>query len=497
MTKLINFMTITLRLKERETLLLFFILVAAFAIRFFRLGLESFWLDELYVANEADPHLPLSNLFVMLKCCDQHPPLFYLAERCFFFFFGRSEATARMLPAAAGVVSVYAVYLLGKEIAGRSLGLVASALTCVNHFHILYSREARGYMFTFLFAALSLVYLFRLIKQLRARDAGYYALFALLTMYSHYFGVLLVFSQFCAAGVLFISRKDKTLYAKRFGLSAILILAGYSVWMPVLFSIMKIKSFWIPALPGNWLLVFFSNYFGGIPDLVHIMEALLVIFAIGVFARKNWKWPDVDRQSLRLSFVVLGTISLLGYSIPYVRGLMTTPMLLERYTIILLPGLFIALAWGVEMVPLAWLRYSALAVVLFLSVQREVSFFKTWSKQYKTQFRDVTAFMASDTATNHYPILNDRIGWFESYYLHRFDYPGRLLEAPRAAVIDSLVNGKSPEWKTNGFWLMNAHGAGDPATWLDTDSRRKVDSIFVKVKDQRFIDTWAQLYKRK
>ena len=81
MTKLINFMTITLRLKERETLLLFFILVAAFAIRFFRLGLESFWLDELYVANEADPHLPLSSLFAALKCCDQHPPLFYLAER--------------------------------------------------------------------------------------------------------------------------------------------------------------------------------------------------------------------------------------------------------------------------------------------------------------------------------------------------------------------------------------------------------------------------------
>ena len=134
---------------------LLFILVGAFLLRVSNLGMESFWLDELYVMVEADPHQPLSQLFYFLKCCDPHPPLFYLLERMVFVAFGQSEVSARILPAIAGTVSVWAIYLLGREVHSKRLGLIAAALTAVNYFNIYYSREARDYIFVFLFAAFS------------------------------------------------------------------------------------------------------------------------------------------------------------------------------------------------------------------------------------------------------------------------------------------------------------------------------------------------------
>src|SRR5215475_7167354 len=111
-------MKLTDLLKKGDRLLLLFILTVAFFLRLYKLGLESFWLDELFTANQGDPSWPLTKLFHVLKESDQHPPLFYLLERAVFSIFGRSEWIARFIPAVAGTCGVWAVYLFGKELAG-------------------------------------------------------------------------------------------------------------------------------------------------------------------------------------------------------------------------------------------------------------------------------------------------------------------------------------------------------------------------------------------
>src|SRR6185437_16974622 len=113
---------------------LLLILLVAFILRFYKLSYESFWLDELHTMNEADPSIPFSQLFGYLRSADQHPPLFFFLERFIFSIFGRSEFTGRFLPALAGVGAVWAMYLLGKELLHRNLGLIAAAITCVNFF---------------------------------------------------------------------------------------------------------------------------------------------------------------------------------------------------------------------------------------------------------------------------------------------------------------------------------------------------------------------------
>ena len=485
------------KIHRKGSVLLLILLTVGFILRFYKLGLDSFWLDELYVANETDPHQSLTSLFLALKSYDQHPPLFYLAERCVFVLFGESESTARMLPAAAGVASIFAVYCLGREMLNQRLGLIVAALTCVNHFHIHYSREARGYMFAFLFSTLSFVYLFRLLKRLRQQDAWVFSVFALLTMYSHYFGILLVFAEFCAAAVIFFGTKEKPLFARRFAFSGLLIAAGYSIWLPIWLSLTRIGKFWIEPLPGDWLLRFFNHYFGEIPGLTYIMAALLAVYLSAVFVRGAGSWPVTDRRALTRSLVVLGVPTLLCYAIPYILGLIVTPMLTDRYTIVVLPCLLIFIAYGIELIPSRRIQNAIVVALFCISLLGEIGILETWSMPHKTEFRELTAFMAADQSTNHYPILCERVAWCESYYARQFKYPGPLLDRPRAEVIDSIAMAGSATGKTDGFWLMDAHSAGDPATWLDPATRKKVDSGYVKVKERRFLDAWAQLYQRR
>src|SRR6266849_758649 len=108
-----------IRPKQKAILLLVVILIIGAFLRFYRLSLESLWLDELSTMIESDPAWPLSKLITYLKCCDQHPPLFYLCERMVFTLLGRSEWTARLFPALAGVAGIWAMYLFGTELAGK------------------------------------------------------------------------------------------------------------------------------------------------------------------------------------------------------------------------------------------------------------------------------------------------------------------------------------------------------------------------------------------
>ncbi|HWB94363.1 MAG TPA: glycosyltransferase family 39 protein [Puia sp.] len=480
---------------RRNNLWLLLIIAVALLLRFYRLGHESCWLDELYDMVEADPAYPMSKLFDALKTFDSHPPLFYLCERCIFIVFGESEATARILPALAGTGAVWVMFLLGKEALNERLGLVASSLTCVNYFAIWYSREVRGYSFLFFFSALSLVFLFRLIKNLRTRDMWGFGIAALGILYSHYFGVFLVFAEYCAAGVLFFSDNDRKLFAMRFGGSMLIILAGYSFWMPVLFSLVHIHSSWIKLDPG-WFADYFKSYFGGSP-VVYLMLALWVVYIAGVFIKRYWRWPGTKVSPPALSFVLLMTTIVVTLIVPFVRSLFSVPTLVDRYTIVVLPSLLVAIAYGIELLPWKRVKYIVIAGILLLCLERNILEVQIYTKPHKSQFREVTAYMAADTAADHFPVLNDRVAFQEAYYIRKFKYPGQLWDMPRTAVIDSLVRKASPRFAVAGFWLMNAHQAGLPNTFLDSVTRAKLDSSFVITREGRFVDAWAQLYMRK
>ncbi len=115
---------------------------------------QSFWLDE--GASIMAARVPFSQFFEYLKA-DFHPPLYYLYLRFWLPLAGNSEWLIRLPDILIGVASIYLIYLLGKNIFGKTskLPLLMAVFLALNPFHVYYTQELRMYNFSAFFVLLS------------------------------------------------------------------------------------------------------------------------------------------------------------------------------------------------------------------------------------------------------------------------------------------------------------------------------------------------------
>lgn len=168
------------------------------ALRTHALGGLSFYYDELY-ATRIYGVTPRNVAGVVARTAfyDLHPPLYYLSALAWTQVFGLSEAAVRGLSALAGVLVIPAVYLLGRELAGRRAAAWGALITSVFPLLVYFSREARMYEFVALFATLSTWLLVRMARGDRARwITPAWLVVTAATALSHYFGAVHVFAEF-------------------------------------------------------------------------------------------------------------------------------------------------------------------------------------------------------------------------------------------------------------------------------------------------------------
>lgn len=70
------------------------------------------------------------------------PPLFFYIQALSFLFFGPTEAAARLPSLVANVISVGLIFMLGRSLYGRDVGLVAAFLLAASPFAILFAPTA-------------------------------------------------------------------------------------------------------------------------------------------------------------------------------------------------------------------------------------------------------------------------------------------------------------------------------------------------------------------
>ena len=181
-------------IKNNTTLLL--IVFLASALRLYHIDFQSIWLDEIHTMNEANPNIAFSELYSVIMSGEQMPPLYFYTVYFLFKIFGYTTFVARIYSAILGVISLYAIYLLGKELINKQIGLIATLLLSVNCFHLYYSQDARPYIFLLLFSIISFYRLVKYIKLPSRRNAIIYGLFSALMIHSHFFGLFALFTQY-------------------------------------------------------------------------------------------------------------------------------------------------------------------------------------------------------------------------------------------------------------------------------------------------------------
>lgn len=216
------------RLSPICLLLLIVLFAAGAALRFYRLGTQSLWLDEaLAMENttgrgfthetlpkgvwlESPPRLttPASSWTSIWSSLgrDTHPPLHFVLLRIWRDAFGKSEAAARSLSAVVSLGALALLFMAGSTVAETSSTLWGVAFMALAPVQIRFAQEARNYELLIFFAVAATLPLLRIEKYGFSYCRGFaLAACVLAMMLTHYFGAFVVlamaaYSLFCLSG---------------------------------------------------------------------------------------------------------------------------------------------------------------------------------------------------------------------------------------------------------------------------------------------------------
>ncbi len=202
-------------MSRRAGLALFALVALAFLLRFYRIGHQSLWVDELLTiqAAEVGGRMSAAAFFRNVQ-----GPLHALLVHAVGSI-SRSEVALRSISAVASAATVPVLYALGRDLSGRRAGLIAAALGAVSPFSVWYGQEVRNYALLVFLAALATLFAERLVSG-RSRVWLGYVVSVVLALYCNLAAVFLA----VAHGICMAARaREDRVFARRWLTSSLVI----------------------------------------------------------------------------------------------------------------------------------------------------------------------------------------------------------------------------------------------------------------------------------
>jgi len=425
-----------------------FTILAAF-LRFYKLSFQSLWTDELFSLT-----LTNKSLNSIIKAClnsDPNPPLYYISLWMWTKVFGGSAYASRALSAVFGVLGVMSIYLLGKKLFSKAAGTMALAILSVNIYHIYYSQEARSYAMAFLLSILSYLFFIRLHQDRDFKSCLLYTFFTALLMYTHYFGLSILVSQFCF--VLFTLSRDKKIlfFIRYYGLSGIFLFVFYIPWIPAVLRLNKLQTFWAIKPKPDFFIRYFREYLGSEPFLIVLFSALFIIYLIS----DSSKNPFTQDKILLMSWLFMTLF------LPYLRSFNYPAPLVQRYAIVILPAIILIASRAIAFVKERQVRGFLVGAIVVMSL---TNIFFTRGSYYqniqKEQWRETTQYVIARDPHKFYPAYV-----YPAYGSRKFSYYFYNAFGQERDIQSLYTDGMQVEeiyqnikrGKASGVWILEAH----------------------------------------
>jgi mannosyltransferase len=306
-------------------------------------------LDEsqsLWVATQSVPSL------LTWVSEDVHVPLYHLLLHWWVGVFGLTEVAARSLSLLFFILTIPALYLLGRKIANTRIATTAVLLYLVSPFMLWYAFETRMYsMFMFITTLQTLSFVV-LLKHHFHRYWIPYLLCSVVGLYTHYFFALVLITQwFYVAGNSFLN----TLQTKKLSdlkpaailsLLQLLSVASLYPWLSIVLTA-GTASHTKPLIPPpSSFTVFqtFSQILFGFQDysLLNVIISLwplLLVFIFLIFT----KHPR--HQMLASGYLML--MLWFPLSLAFIASIYR-PLFLTRYFVLMTPTILLFIAWFIH-----------------------------------------------------------------------------------------------------------------------------------------------------
>ncbi len=278
------------------------LLVLALLVRAHALGAQSLWFDEAWQVWYSS--LPVRTIVTLLPQNDTAPPLYYALLHGWMGLVGRSEVAVRFPSTLLGALAVPLVYAVGRDVAGRSVALLAALLVLVNPFHIWYSQEARAYAPVATVALGAAWCAVRWVETARPRWGVLVAIADVVLLYAQSTALLFVAAQVAYVGVALARRYagawDGSVRARARARALWPVAAALALWLPWVPSLLRQQAHgqtdWIPYVTLGDGLDFLRQGTGtgrwlplpGQDGVRYGVEALLLVLA-ALSLRKGWR----------------------------------------------------------------------------------------------------------------------------------------------------------------------------------------------------------------
>ncbi len=328
-------------------------LIAGFGLRVHRLGDKSVWWDEGLAAWAARQSLVAISRWT---AADVHPGLYFWLLHFWRAGTGDSEFALRYFSVLVGVLTIAAVYLLGKMIGGRNTAVFAGILLALSRFDIAWSQEMRMYALAALLAVLALWASIRIWQYGKPTDWLAYIFFMTAGLYTLYLFVLvLVVANFTWLVWVLPRAKEKWREFWRWSLGQGVVLLLFAPWLA--YALGRIPT-WTSASPitlKNFVLIYWTVLTTGIPlnvaDYAPYTMPVLIIFLAGTGMLVWQSWQQRDVKNGRILFLLL-----IGLVFPAAVVFLVSlpketffyaPQMAPRYLIIFLGAYVVMMAWAI------------------------------------------------------------------------------------------------------------------------------------------------------
>ena len=523
---------------KRYWIVLAVILVLATAARFHGLAAKSLWLDE--ALSWRLQSFPIGTLIARTgEPTTVHPPLYFVLLQQWVRLGGDSEFWLRAPSAAAGALTVLAMFCFVYELvrfwagdrptAARDAGLaglLAAAMLAVNAFHVYLGHQVRGYTLGILLAVLTSQMLLRALRLGSLRAWVAYACLALAFCYTHTLALFTLAAQGYFAGMYLLwnrsVRREKgdgadgshlpdgaegcaaqigpvPLCTRRWTgpvLAAAIIVAGYLPWLPNMFSQSE-------TLRTSW-----TTGSRGVQDHVNeVSHALLFTSATRASDEPVLAWCVVVVLAGALAFgvvrcggaglylVCLGCVPVLlifVYSQFSERGIFSA-----RYFAFAQPAWLAALACAVVWLPLRGERVILAGMLLLWSAYSYVESYASVGPDGNPGMRAAAAFILENRRDDELVVSETPFEFFKLVYYLRHSAPpllcvrelGRDHQRGSAQLLDSELTTHEAlfQRQPQGLWIVtsNSYGVAEgrivlPEGWEVVDQREYAQDFWIE-----------------
>ena len=320
-------------MKKRVISLLCVIISIAIALRIYRLGDRNLWHDEIFAIFFHRFSFP--DITRVLIRAPLHIVVVNIVTRLFY----RNEFWTRLPAMIFGCASIPFVYLLGKRLFNRHVGLVGAFLLAISPFHIWYSQTAVRYTQAVFFITLS-SYLF--ICCVREDKNWLWIIFSfiqIMAVYTSYLSFIMIVPQMA---ILFLLERGK--YVKKLVLSWSVVILFFLPWVTTfLHQISSLyENFWIPDTKLFFIYATLCNFNLGFTVTTQ-MFFISFVFWLSIFVFSLLPGCKEYRQSLvvTLLFCLLPIVSI------FIISLWWKAIYLSRLMILFLPFYLLIISFGI------------------------------------------------------------------------------------------------------------------------------------------------------